>query len=1133
MSSSGFLKQVLAGFADGLQPVRDAIASPTTFAAFLKNFGWTLPAANNTQLTTALKDLSTLASDPSSLSLEQLTSDLISAATVVRKIATSGAPAAFASTFPRELLDFLVYGAVASNVPGLFGILHFAGIFTERRVAADSATGRAEHIEVTAHWERLGPLASDPLTTIESAYGWGGTFDGDALVRSLGILARGFGAPAGIYAADRRLGEQYYAPGSPGAAGLKNVVVSVPGLSPSVADGGAAVSVKLAVLALPIPPDATTIALADGIAVMPVITGQASDTLALTDTLTLTLKGDVLARPVRAEFHPGHAVLRTSAGDAHFDAAARLDAKAPSATPWIPVGSADTSHLELSAAHVDLGLTGTLDGDLELIAEIGLDTAALVLDFGDGDSLMQGTVAKQPTKSPLSLTIKWSSKTGFSLGGQPKLQINIPVQQSLAGVATIQQVAFAVGAGSGNRLEFDAMLTASASIGPVALEVENVGLAIFISPSADTEPPGVFGNIDFGFGFKSPTGVGLAVDTSGLTGGGFLSHDEAASQYAGMLQLAYQEFQLQAFGLVATKLPTGPGYSMVAMIDATFPPIELVAGLTLNGVGGLLGIHRTISISALQAGIKAKTLSNFLFAKNPVANASQLLTDLATFFPAADGRYVFGPMLQIGWGSPTLITIDLALILEVPDPIRLVLIGEVIVLMPTPDKALIELHMDVLGTVDFGTDEASLDAVLHDSHIVKFTLQGAMALRSCWAGNDKTFLLSVGGFHPKFTPPTNFPTLERLSINMASGSISKLTLSGYFAVSSNTLQIGAHLDLFVGVDGFGIAGYLNFDTLIERNPFYFDGDISGGVTLSADGDDLMTLDLSADLTGPAPWHCWGSVHFSVLGFGVTKSFTTTFGDPAAVLPTDLIDVGSVLRAALADPRNFSATLTTNQNGLVSLRTPVVSGVALGHPAASLTVNQHIVPLDLTIQKFGAGPPQGDSLFTITALTADGKTQDTTPATDEFAPAQFLNLSDDDKLASPSFEPFDSGVTLAEALTFGPITTREIDYETWLVDTPGGEPRTDTGITLPPNRIFGVLNGLLDSGRLRYSAPSQPVMHAATLAYVVATTDQIAASTVGNATGQTFAQARAALAATLAANPDQRGTLQVVAHYEVA
>ncbi len=886
MSSSGLLQQILGGFANALAPLRAAVASPAALQSFLKQFGWTLPDANLTQLTTTLKELSTLAADPSSMSVEQLASDLVKAATMVRSITTSGAPQAFVSTFPEELLDYLVYSAVATGVPGLFGVLHFAGVFSEKRVAADATTGRAEHIEFIVAWDRLGGLADQPLQTIAAAYGWGAAFDGDALVRSIGILVRGFGARAVLLGVDPQLRDEYYAHGAPAAAGLKNVIMSVPGLDFTTSADAAAATVRLALLALPIPPNATAIANADGIAIMPVITGQAADTISLTDTITLKLGGDVLARPVRAEFHPGSAVVRATPGDAHIDGSARLDAKAPATAPWIAIGNAQSSRLELSAAHVALGLTGTLDGDMELTAEVGLDAAALVIDFSEGDSLIKGAVSNQPTKSPLSFTIKWSSKTGFSLGGQPRLQIMLPVQQSLAGVATIQQIGFALGVTDG-RLEFDAMLTGSASIGPVSLEVQNVGLAIFVAPSAATDPPGVLGNIDFGFGFKSPSGVGAAIDISGLTGGGFLSHDDAASQYAGMMQLSYQELQLQAFGLIATKLPTGPGYSMVAMIDATFPPIELGAGFTLNGVGGLFGVNRTISTDALQAALKAHTLSGFLFSKNPVANAAQVLTDLQTFFPPAQGRYIFGPLLQIGWGTPTVITIDLALILELPDPVRLLLLGELAVLLPTPDAPLLELHMDVLGTVDFGTDEGSLDAVLHDSRLMKYPLQGAMALRSCWAGSNKSFLLSIGGFHPKFQPPPGFPTLQRVSFSMPAGPISKLNLNGYFAVSSNTLQIGAHVDLFVGVDGFGISGILNFDTLIERDPFYFDGDISGSVTLSVDGDDVMTLDLSAGLTGPAPWHCAGSVHFSVLGFGVTKSFSHSFGDTAAALATDL------------------------------------------------------------------------------------------------------------------------------------------------------------------------------------------------------------------------------------------------------
>ncbi len=1137
MSSSGVLQQILSGFADALAPLRDAVASPSAFQSFLKQFGWTLSDANLTQLTTELKDLSTLAANPSAMGVEQLAGDLVKAATLVRGIANSGAPQAFVSTFPEELLDFLVYTAVASGAPGLFGVLHFAGVFSEKRFAADATTGRTEHIQFIVAWSQLGGLADQPLQSIAATYGWGAAFDGDALVRSIGILVRGFGARATLLGVDPSLRDQYYAHGAPAAAGLKNVILSVPGLDFSASADAAAVNVRLALLALPISPNATTIAEADGLAVMPVITGQAADTISLTDAITLKLTGDFLARPVRAEFHPGSAVVRGSPGDAHVDASARIDAKAPATAPWLAFGNAQSSRLELSAAHVAMGLTGTLDSDMELTAEIGLDTAALVIDFSEGDSLMQGTVSQQPTRSPLSFTLKWSSKTGFSLGGQPKLTVTLPVQQSLAGLATLQQIGFALGVTGGNRLEFDAMLTGSTSIGPVSLEVQNVGLAIFVTPSAPTDPPGVLGNIDFGFGFKSPSGVGASLDVSGLTGGGFLSHDDAAAQYAGMLQLSYQQLQLQAFGLITTKLPTGPGYSMVAMIDANFPPIELVAGFTLNGVGGLFGVNRTIDTDALEAALKAHTLSGFLFNKNPVANAAQILTDLQTFFPPAQSRYIFGPLLQIGWGTPTVITIDLALILELPDPVRLLLLGELAVLMPVPDAPLLELHMDVLGTVDFGTDEGSLDAVLHDSRLMRFPLQGAMALRSCWAGDDKIFLLSIGGFHPKFQPPPGFPTLQRVSFSMPSGPISKLNLNGYFAVSSNTLQIGAHVDLFVGVDGFGISGILNFDTLIERDPFHFDGDISGSVTLSAGGDDLMTLDLSADLTGPAPWHCSGSVHFSVLGFGVTKSFSCIFGDSAAAIAVDLVDVGAAVLAALADPRNFAAGLL-GESGLVSLRAPSASGVALAHPAGSLKVQQRVVPLGLTIEKFGAGAPQGDTLFNITALTVDGVAQITTPLTDAFAPAQFLNLSDDEELASPSFETFNAGVALGDgAMTFGragstAAITREIDFETLLVDSPGGPTRTDTGITLPSNRLTGILSIFADSGLLRYAEPSQPMVRAATFDYVVATTNQIALAGVGATTGQTFAQARAALESAVLLNPGQRATLQVVPHYEV-
>jgi hypothetical protein len=1132
-SSPGTLQQLAQQLALAVQPLKAAVADLPSFQTFLYRLGWNVKSlppqytALGAQVDATFTALSGLGDSPSAAQILDLLSKVKALYVALKGIATApdGVDAtAFLEEVGESIFELLLADYLDSTFPSIQSALLALDIMVEKY--QEATPDRPAALLTRFQWDQIPKILSDPGSVPTLVYGWGtDDLDFHRLAGHLLALFDALNFPAYLGRVDEDMGRGYL--DTP-----DDTTVSIDwGLTiPILQDNIAGTQVELGLALLELPPQSGQHA---GLILQPLVPAALGTSYQISDSLKLTLRAGsdvaqtlgVLLRPsglsVKYPFQPGAALP-----EAGFGVTLTY---APS-NPTVLLGDPSATRLSMQGASFALEIDTDQDG-VELKGSAAVIGLSVVLSSQDPDSFLHALLGGQDSTIAIPLTLEWSSRSGLSFAGDTGLSVTQNMSHKL-GPVTMQAVRFALrsstGAGDAPDLILEAGVSFGADIGPISASVSNTGLRLTM-----TFEDGNAGAFDFSVGFMPPNGVGLAVDSAGLTGGGFLSHDDAARQYAGMLQLAFEEFQLQAFGLVATILPTGPGYSIIAMIDATFPPIELIAGFTLNGVGGLLGINRTISIDALEAGLKAKTLSNFLFAKNPIANAPQLLTDLATFFPAADGRYVFGPLLQIGWGTPTVITIDLALILELPDPVRLVLLGELIVLLPVPDAALLELHMDVLGTLDFGTDEGGLDAQLHDSRLIKFPLMGAMALRGCWAGTDKTFLLSVGGFHPKFQPPPAFPTLDRVSVSLANGNIAKLNLNGYFAVSSNTLQIGAHVDLSVGVDGFGIAGYLNFDTLIERNPFYFDGDISGGVTLSAGGDNLMTLDLVAEMTGPAPWHVTGSVHFSILGFGVSKSFSTTFGDPVAALAADLIDVASALTAALADPRNYAATLTTGANGLVSLRAPVASGVVVGHPSAALTVNQRVVPLGLTIQKFGAGAPQGASLFTISGVTTDGATQPTTPVTDEFAPAQYLNLSDDDALANPPFETFDSGVALGGgSLQFGPIITREIDYETWLVDAPGGTPREDTGITLPANHVFGILTGLLDSGRLRYAAPSQIVIKAATLDYVVATTDQIAASTVGVATGQTYAQARAALAAAVVQNPSQRGTLQVVARYEV-
>ena len=1121
-----------------LRPLVDGLSDFAHFKQLMYRLGWKvtgLPpeyASLAAAVGTAVSKLEGLSAKPSPADIAGLLQAIKSAYEAIVGIATAPPgvdAAAFLAEIGERLFELLLTDYLALELPAVYNLLQVLNVIQLQSVKAGS--GRPSFVRTSFQWSEIPNIISQPQQLPKLVYGWGtADLNVQRIVDHLAELLLALGLPVEVQAADQALAVEYASlSGEPFPDVAKSLVIPF-------WSGTIATQRLVAAFALHDLPAAGSEL--PGLVLEPQIPSQFPLTFPLTDTTNLRLLAGtnaaslfgILIRPdgvsIKYPFAPGTTPPQAGIG---------IGADFKPAAATIIFGDQNATRLTLQGASTDLAFT-SVDGQFELDLAAQLTGLTLVLDGGASDSFVQTIIGNGETQIGIPLGVEWSNSSGVRFTGSSAFEVTLHPNLNLGPIhiddVTVQ---LAVPTSRPPDLALNVGAAISGTLGPVQFVVQGIGLQV-----ATTFASGNAGPFDIGLGFKPPTGAGLAIDVSGLTGGGFLSYDQAASQYAGMMQLSYQQFQLQAFGLITTRLPTGPGYSLVAMIDATFPPIELVAGFTLNGVGGLFGVNRTISTDALEAGIKAKTLSNFLFAKNPVANAAQLLTDLQTFFPPAEARYIFGPLLQIGWGTPTAITIDLALLLELPDPVRLVLIGELAVLLPNPDAVLLEMHMDVLGTVDFGTDEGSLDAVLHDSRLAKFPLQGSMALRSCWSGSDKTFLLSVGGFHPKFQPPPSFPTLQRVSISMPSGHITKLNLDGYFAVSSNTLQIGAHVDIFVGVDGFGISGYLNFDTLIERNPFYFDGDISGGVTLSVDGDNVMSLDLSADLTGPAPWHCAGSVHFSILGFGVTKSFSTTFGDQASAQPTDLIDVGAQLRAALSDPRNFTATLTANQNGLVSLLTPSTQGVAVGHPAAGLKVMQRVVPLGLTIQKFGAGAPSGDTLFTITAVTADGSNESTTPVQDDFAPAQFLNMSDDNELASPSFETFDAGISLADgALTFGNANAsgmsaliHPVSYETWLVDTPGGDKREDPGLPVPPDRFSGILWALNNSGRLRYKAPAQPMVKAATLEYVVATTDQLTVSTVGVATGQTYAQAHAALTEAIAGNPAQSGTLQVVALHEV-
>jgi hypothetical protein len=157
-----------------------------------------------------------------------------------------------------------------------------------------------------------------------------------------------------------------------------------------------------------------------------------------------------------------------------------------------------------------------------------------------------------------------------------------------------------------------------------------------------------------------------------------------------------------------------------------------------------------------------------------------------------------------------------------------------------------------------------------------------------------------------------------------------------------------------------------------------------------------------------------------------------------------VDASAQLRAALADPNSWSAELPQGQSRLVSLREPAADGLLRVHPLGTLTVRQSVVPLNLErdIDKFGDAPVAGARRFKVTRVTVGTGDEPSSAVPDDFAPAQFFEMSDDAKLASPSFEPMQAGLRIGSsqfAFGFSQRVESPLQYETRIIDRKAAVP----------------------------------------------------------------------------------------------
>jgi hypothetical protein len=635
-----------------------------------------------------------------------------------------------------------------------------------------------------------------------------------------------------------------------------------------------------------------------------------------------------------------------------------------------------------------------------------------------------GSTPMRGGSGPTTVTARADRLGGLRFAGSGTPRIGLPLQLNVPGVRTRGADLELALEGNQPRLVLSVSVAARVPGLPLHASVERTGIdlplvvtaeRLGIEPGRPTE--------------RLPEGIGTELDLPPVAGGGVVRRT-ANRGYAGLISIDLGVLRLQAVALFQPA-PT----SFLVLLAAKFPDpgIQLGLGFALDALGGIVGVNRSVDVAELQRLVADGHADRILFPDNAVERADEIVESLGAVFRATPGRMLVGPMVRITWGG-RMVSLSGAVVLELPAPVRAVLVGRLLVCVPDPVAPLIRLQASVFGRVDPSVPVVELLVSLTGSWIVGLAVRGDIYLL-VRGGSSPLFVLSAGGFHPRYARPPGVPVLRRLQIDLAPGGGFGLRMEAYFAITSNAAMFGGQVQLDATIAGCGVQGWLGLDALFVFEPvFAFAVQVRAGVAVRAFGRRLASVGLNFTLEGPAPWHAFGTGSISVLFWDVTLDFDVGWGSRPAVETPAGRDPLEPLRAAIGRSDAWVAERPTNERTALTF-TPDAAEKLIGgelvHSDGRLRVSQLVVPLGTVITRFERRrvPAQQWTIETVT-VGAPRPAAELDVLPERFVPGEFFDLAEDQQLTEPAFISRASGLRVGiDGARLGAGHRVEDGYET--------------------------------------------------------------------------------------------------------
>jgi hypothetical protein len=489
-------------------------------------------------------------------------------------------------------------------------------------------------------------------------------------------------------------------------------------------------------------------------------------------------------------------------------------------------------------------------------------------------------------------------------------------------ILSISSISFQMKTGGWLAITVDATVT----LGPIAFTVVGFELSIHLS-SFRLDELGLSileainsGSDTFGVSIK---GLAVSFEKPPVILAGVFIHDKKTTEggseesYRGGIAVSVLPYVFQAVGQYKVITKDNPHSELKSVF--VYAQIEGPI-VTIYGIATLEGIKLGFGYNSVVRGPSLEEITQNPFisgsgAGNSGANPMKILETMTgtgqgggkPWVTEKDGAYWFAAGFKIV--AAEMLAVSMVALFGFPDGfgsgVIVSLYGDGVAQMPPkapPMATLIYIEVGMSAEMNFKDGYLLIMASLSPSShlwVPQCHLTGGAAVQYWFGDNPHSgdFVVTIGGYHPAYTPPSWYPVPKRLGLSFVVGDNIGIRGEAYFAVTPKCAMAGISFHMWMSIGPVGAHLDASADFFVQYKPLFFMGDVSVSIGVTFDMDFLfihihIEVDIGARLSIWGP-NFGGIAHVDFWMWGFDIRFGADKPDP---VPLTLVEFWEGIRS---------------------------------------------------------------------------------------------------------------------------------------------------------------------------------------------------------------------------------------------